>query len=84
MKFTTLIYMQMADLDFTFEIHHGGTFVWDPDLVYLFGNVSTIDNINPIDWVSLKYKICVLGYGQLVLVDFITLFLEVIWSDGWD
>ena len=49
MKFTTLIYMQMADLDFTFEIHHGGTFVWDPDLVYLFGNVSTIDNINPID-----------------------------------
>ena len=49
MKFTTLIYMQMADLDFTFEIHHDGTFVWDPDLVYLFGNVSTIDNINPID-----------------------------------
>ena len=49
MKFTTLIYMLMADLDFTFESHHGGTFVWDLDLVYLGGSVSTIDNIDLID-----------------------------------
>ena len=76
--------MLMADLDFTFESHHGGTFVWDLDLVYLGGSVSTIDNIDLIDWVSLKYKICVLGYKQLVQVDFINLFLEVIWSEGWD
>ncbi|KAL4625631.1 hypothetical protein ACB092_05G039500 [Castanea dentata] len=36
----------MADLTFNFEIHHGGQFVWNPDLVYLGGNTSFIDNVD--------------------------------------
>ncbi|KAF3945612.1 hypothetical protein CMV_028028, partial [Castanea mollissima] len=30
---------EMADLTFNFEIHRGGQFVWNPDLVYLGGGV---------------------------------------------
>ena len=40
------IYMQMADLAFNFEIHHGGQFVWNPDLVYLGGSTSFVDNVD--------------------------------------
>ena len=39
--------MQMADLVFNFEIHHGGQFVWNPDLVYLGGSTSFVDNVDP-------------------------------------
>ena len=39
--------MQIADLTFNFEIHHGGQFVWNPDLVYLGGSTSFIDEVNP-------------------------------------
>ena len=39
--------MQMADLAFNFEIHHGGQFVWNSDLVYLGGNTSFVDNVDP-------------------------------------
>ena len=39
--------MQMADLTFNFEIHHGGQFVWNLDLVYLGGNTSFIDEVDP-------------------------------------
>ena len=38
--------MQMADLAFNFEIHHGGQFVWNPDLVYLGGSTSFVNNAN--------------------------------------
>ncbi|XP_065629274.1 uncharacterized protein LOC136067409 [Quercus suber] len=37
----------MADLAFNFEIHHGGQFVWNPDLVYLGGSTSLVDNVDP-------------------------------------
>ena len=37
----------MADLRFTFEINHGDHFVWNPDLVYLDGSVSIIDEVDP-------------------------------------
>ncbi|XP_023919987.1 uncharacterized protein LOC112031528 [Quercus suber] len=36
----------MADLTFNFEIHHGGQFVWNPDLVYLGGSTSFIDEVD--------------------------------------
>ena len=39
--------MQMADLTFIFEFHHGGQFVRNPDLVYLGGNASFIDEVDP-------------------------------------
>ena len=39
--------MQMADLAFNFEIHHGGQFLWNPDLVYLGGSISFVDNVDP-------------------------------------
>ena len=39
--------MQMVDLRFTFEIHHGGHFVWNPNLVYLDGSVSVINEVGP-------------------------------------
>ena len=32
---------------FNFEIHHGGQFVWNPDLVYLGGSTSFVDNVDP-------------------------------------
>ena len=64
---------------FTFEIHHGGTFVWDPDLIYLGGSVSTIDNINPNRLSFFEIQGMCVGFGVTSKVDFITLFLEVIW-----
>ena len=36
----------MADLAFNFEIHHGGQFVWNSDLVYLGGSISFVDNVD--------------------------------------
>ncbi|KAL4614665.1 hypothetical protein ACB092_07G069600 [Castanea dentata] len=36
----------MADLTFNLEIHHGGQFVWNPDLVYLGGSTSFIDEVD--------------------------------------
>ena len=42
-----VFYMQMADLTFNFEIHHGGQFVWNPDLVYLGGSTSFINEVDP-------------------------------------
>ena len=42
-----IFYKQMADLTFNFEIHHGGQFVRNPDLVYLGGNASFIDEVDP-------------------------------------
>ena len=74
--------MQMTDLAFNFEIHNSGQFVWNPYLVYLGGSTSFVDNVDPVNLVIMKYKIFVLMWGQLVQVDFIILFLEVIWSKG--
>ncbi|KAL4654989.1 hypothetical protein ACB092_01G419900 [Castanea dentata] len=37
----------MANLRFTLEIHHGGHFVWNPNLVYIDGCVSIIDEVDP-------------------------------------
>ena len=42
-----IFYMHMADLTFNFEIHHGGQFVWNLDLVYLGGSTSFIDEVDP-------------------------------------
>ena len=36
----------MADLAFNFEVHHGGQFVGNPDLVYLGGSTSFVDNVD--------------------------------------
>ena len=38
--------MQMTDLTFNFEIHHGGKFVWNLDLVYLGDSTSFVDNVD--------------------------------------
>ena len=46
--YSVVFYMQMADLTFNFEIHHGGQFVWNLDLVYLGGNTSFIDEVSLI------------------------------------
>ena len=45
--YSIVFYMQMADLTFNFEIHHGDQFVWNPDLVYLGGSTSFIDEVDP-------------------------------------
>ena len=45
--YSVVFYMQMTDLAFNFEIHHGGKFVWNLDLVYLGGSTSFVDNIDP-------------------------------------
>ena len=37
----------MVDLAFNFEIHYGGQFVWNLDLVYLGGSASFVDNVDP-------------------------------------
>ena len=39
--------MQMTDLAFNFETHHGGKFVWNLDLVYLGCSTSFVDNVDP-------------------------------------
>ena len=44
--YSIVFYMQMADLAFNFEIHHGGQFMWNPDLVYLEGSTSFVDNVD--------------------------------------
>ena len=44
--YSVVFYMQMADLAFNFEIHHGGQFVWNPNLVYLGGSTSFVDNVD--------------------------------------
>ena len=44
--YSVVFYMQMADLAFNFEIHHGDQFVWNPDLIYLGGNTSFVDNVD--------------------------------------
>ena len=45
--YSVVFYMQMADLAFNFEIHHGGKFVWNPNLVYLGGSSSFVENVDP-------------------------------------
>ena len=42
----------MVDLTFSFEIHHGDQFVWNPDLVYLGGSISFIKEVD-LDKLSL-------------------------------
>ena len=44
--YSVVFYMQMVDLTFTFEIHHGGQFVQNPDLVYLGGSTSFYDEVD--------------------------------------
>ena len=44
--YSVVFYMQMADLAFNFEIHHGGKFVWNSDLVYLGGSSSFVENVD--------------------------------------
>ena len=45
--YSVVFYIQMVDLTFNFEIHHGGQFVWNPDLVYLGDSTSFIDKVDP-------------------------------------
>ena len=40
------------NVQFRFEIHHGGQFVWNLDLVYLGGGISFIDKVD-LDRLSL-------------------------------
>ena len=44
--YSVVFYMQMADLTFNFEIHNGGQFVWNLDLVYLGGSTFFIDEVD--------------------------------------
>ena len=74
--------MQMVDLTFSFEIHHGGQFVWNPNLVYLGGSISFIDEV---DSDKLSYFVIQDICGDLGANStsrFNILFLEVIWSNG--
>ena len=75
-----IFYMHMADLTFNFEIHHGGQFMWNPDLVYLVGSTSFYDEVDPdrLSYFEIQDMCCALGANSKV--DFIILFLEVIWS----
>ena len=41
-----VFYTQMADLALNFEIHHGGKFVRNLDLVYLGGSSSFVENVD--------------------------------------
>ena len=61
--FSVVFYMQIADLTFNFEIHHGGQFVWNPDLVYLGGSTSFIDEVNPykFSYFEIQDMCCDLG-----------------------
>ena len=45
--YSVVFYMRMVDLTFNFEIHHGGQFVWNPDLVYLRDSTFFIDEVDP-------------------------------------
>ena len=44
--YSVVFYIQMVDLTFNFEIHHGGQFVWNLDLVYLRGSTFFIDEVD--------------------------------------
>ncbi|KAL0010450.1 hypothetical protein SO802_005558 [Lithocarpus litseifolius] len=54
---------KMADLTFNFEIHHGGQFVWNPDLVYLGGSTSFIDDVDldKLSYFEIQDMCCGLG-----------------------
>ena len=77
-----VFYMQIADLTFNFEIHHGGQFVWNPDLVYLGGSTSFIDEVNPYKFSYFEIQDMCCDLGAKVQVDFTILFLGVIRSKG--
>ncbi|KAK9989706.1 hypothetical protein SO802_029945 [Lithocarpus litseifolius] len=53
----------MADLTFNFEIHHGGQFGWNLDLVYLGGSTSFIDDVDPnkLSYFEIQDMCCGLG-----------------------
>ena len=65
----------MADLNFIVEINYGGNFVWNPNLKYVGGNITTIEDVypnKPSFFFFLNYKICVRSLGYLVQVHIIT------------
>ena len=45
--YSVVLYIQMADLTFNFEIYHGSQFVWNSDLIYLGGSTSFYDEVDP-------------------------------------
>ena len=55
--------MQMADLTLIFEIHHGGKFVWNPNLVYLRGSNYFYDKVDPdrLSYFEIQDMCCGLG-----------------------
>ena len=80
--YSVVFYMQIVDLEFKFEIHHGGQFVWNPDLVYLGGSTSFVDNVD-LDKLS-YFEIQDICYdvGVVNTSRYHYIFLEVIWSKG--
>ena len=61
--YSVVFYMQMVDLTFIFEIHHGGQFVQNPDLVYLGGSTSFYDEVDPdrLSYFEIQDMCC--GFG---------------------
>ena len=61
--YSVVFYMQMADLTFNFEIHHGGQFVWNPDLVYLVVSTSFYDEVDldRLSYFEIQDMCCVFG-----------------------
>ena len=65
--YSIVFYMQMVDLTFNFEIHHGGQFVWNLDLVYLGGSTSFYDKVDPdrLSYFEIQDMCCGLGANSI-------------------
>ena len=61
--YSVVFYMQMADLTLIFEIHHGGKFVRNPNLVYLRGSNYFYDKVDPdrLSYFEIRDICCSLG-----------------------
>ena len=62
-----VFYMQMADLTFIFEIHHGCQLVRNLDLVYLRGITSFYDEVDPdrLSYFEIQDMCCGLGANSI-------------------
>ena len=80
--YCVVFYMQMVDLNFIFEIHHGGSFVWNPNLVYLGGSISIIDEVDPDKLIYFEIRDMCGELGAPSASKFHYLIPEVIWSKG--
>lgn len=42
-----MLLTEMGDQYFSFEVHHGGHFVWNPQVAYVGGKVDYVDEFDP-------------------------------------